>query len=104
LAVPADRSGTVVSFGVDTQARAALVTLRDENGAFLETGATGKVEGGSDSFIVGYDGQAYITGLSPANRIVVDQPTRGRCAAEFGFAPRPGEQVTIPDAVCRQIQ
>ncbi|MER8830250.1 fimbria/pilus outer membrane usher protein [Mesorhizobium sp. M0938] len=104
VTVPADRSGTVVKFDVETDVQAALVTLRDEDGELVETGAAGQVEGTSASFIVGYDGQAFIKGLGAQNRIVVDQPTRGRCKAEFVFNPRDGEQVTIPDAVCRPTQ
>ncbi|MER8437018.1 fimbrial biogenesis outer membrane usher protein [Mesorhizobium sp. M1312] len=104
VTVPTDRSGTVVKFDVETDVQAALVTLRDEDGEFVETGAAGQVEGTSASFVVGYDGQAFIKRLGAQNRIVVDQPTRGRCKAEFVFNPRDGEQVTIPDAVCRATQ
>ncbi|RWO78184.1 fimbria/pilus outer membrane usher protein [Mesorhizobium sp.] len=104
VTVPTDRSGTVVKFDVETDVQAALVTLRDEDGEFVETGAAGQVEGTSASFIVGYDGQAFIKGLGAQNRVVVDQPTRGRCTAEFVYDPRGGEQVTIPDAVCRATQ
>lgn len=101
VAVPADRSGTVVKFGVDRDAHVALVTLRDAAGEFLETGSSGQVDGASENFTVGYDGQAYIAGLGSRNRVVVDQPTRGRCIADFDFEPSPGEQVKIPDAICR---
>ncbi|WP_246658719.1 fimbria/pilus outer membrane usher protein [Mesorhizobium sp. J18] len=102
--VPADRSGTVVKFDVDTEPQAALVTLRDEEGAFVETGATGRLAGGSEDFVVGYDGQAYVTGLGSNNTVTIEQPSRGRCEATFAFQPRQGEQVAIPDAVCRATQ
>lgn len=102
--VPADRSGTVVKFDVDTTPQAALVTLRDEEGSFVETGSTGHLAGGSGSFVVGYDGQAYITGLGPQNTVVIDQPSRGQCQASFSFQPQEGEQVAIPNAVCQATQ
>ncbi|MCR4265402.1 fimbria/pilus outer membrane usher protein [Nitratireductor sp. ZSWI3] len=104
VVVPADRSGAVVRFGVDTDPRAALVTLRDEQGAFLETGSRGRLDGQSEDFVVGYDGQAFVAGLGSHNRIVIDQASRGRCAAEFDFEPRPGVQITIPDVTCRAIR
>ncbi|RVN87727.1 fimbria/pilus outer membrane usher protein [Sinorhizobium meliloti] len=104
VSVPADRSGTVVKFAVETGVQAALVTLRDEAGDYLETGAAGEIEGSPEHFTVGYDGQAYITGLGPRNRAIIDQPTRGRCVAEFAFQAQKGEQVAIPDAVCRPVQ
>ncbi|WP_274426588.1 fimbria/pilus outer membrane usher protein [Chelativorans sp. YIM 93263] len=102
--VPADRSGTVVKFDVDSSPQAALVTLRDEEGRFAETGATGHLSGSSESFVVGYDGQAYVTGLGQQNTVIIDQPSRGRCEATFTFQPRQGEQVAIPGAVCRKVQ
>lgn len=102
-AVPADRSGVVVKFGVDASPLAALVTLRNEEGEFVETGATGHLAGGSESFVVGYDGQAYLTGLANQNTIVIDQPSRGGCEATFPFQPQRGAQVAIPDAVCRKV-
>lgn len=104
VAVPADRSGTVVKFDVDTQAQAALVVLRDEQGDFLEAGSAGTLEGSSEEFVVGYDGQAYIGGLSRQNRVLVEQPSRGRCVAEFEFQPRTGQQVSISDTVCRIVE
>lgn len=103
IAVPADRSGMVVKFDVDTKPQAALVTLRDENGAYLQPGASGVLKNTGENFVIGYDGQAYITGLGSKNRVVVDQPGRDRCAAEFSFRPHKGQQVSIPDAVCRPI-
>ncbi|BCH28967.1 fimbrial protein [Mesorhizobium sp. L-8-10] len=102
--MPADRSGTVVKFGVDRNSDAALITLRDEAGEFVEAGAAGTIDGAGQEFVVGYDGQAFVAGLGPRNRVTIDQPTRGRCAAEFGFVRQPGKQVSIPDVVCRSIQ
>lgn len=104
ITVPADRSGTVVDFDVHTDARAALVILQNAVGEYLETGSVGKMEGAAEGFVIGYGGQAFITGLDSHNRIIVDQPTRGRCFAEFGYIPHEGEQVTIPDVICRPIE
>lgn len=102
--VPAERSGTVVKFGIDMSSQSAIVTLRDESGEFLELGSSGKLASNSESFVVGYDGQAYITDLTARNSVVIDQPTRGRCQASFAFRPIEGEQVTIPDAMCVRIE
>lgn len=104
VTVPAERGGTVVKFDVRTDAQGALVTLRDEDGAFVETGATGLVDGSEQEFVVGYDGQAYITGLAPQSRLTIDQPNRKGCVAEFAFSPDTGNQVKIPDVICRSVQ
>lgn len=104
VTVPADRSGTVVDFDVVTDAHAALVTLRNAAGDYLEIGAVGRVEGASESFVIGYDGQAFITGLDSRNRVTVDLPDGGHCSAEFGYRPREGKQVTISNVVCRPTE
>ena len=100
VAVPADRSGTVIRFDIDPSPQAALVTLRDEEGRFIETGSVAHLDE-TEGFLVGYDGQAYISGLGAHNTVIVKQPTRGSCVAEFAFSPVEGQQVTIPDVICR---
>lgn len=103
IVVPANRSGVVVSFGVDTAAKAALVTFRGPDGNHIEMGATGQVRGETLQFMIGYDGQALVEGLIADNRITVEQIDGGTCVAELRYEPRPGEQVSIPDAICNPI-
>ena len=103
VAIPADRSGTIVRFDVDAEPRAALVSLVNTNGEPLPTGSTARIDGTPGEFIVGYDGQAWLTGLSSANRVLVEVPHGKSCIAEFTYRPQPGEQVRI-DATCRAIQ
>jgi outer membrane usher protein len=102
-AVPADRSGAVVKFKVETHSQAALITFRDEAGNYLGEGSSGKLEGTSESFVVGYDGQAYIPNLGSRNRVVIEQSDKAPCTAEFSFEAREGEQVQLPDTVCRIV-
>ncbi|MER8376077.1 fimbria/pilus outer membrane usher protein [Mesorhizobium sp. M1406] len=98
--VPADRSGVVVKFGVSETPRAALVTIADKDGAPLQAGLSGKLEGSSEDFFVGYDGQAYIRGLRAHNAIVIDLSDGKTCRAEFPYKPVPGKQVVINDLKC----
>ncbi len=99
--MPADRSGVVVKFGVSEAPEAALVTLVDSSGAPLEAGLKGRVEGGSEEFVIGYDGQAYIRGLSAQNAVMIDRLDGTSCRADFPYKPQPGQQVTIKDVACR---
>jgi outer membrane usher protein len=101
--VPRSHSGTVLNFAVKADTQAAQVTLRDDQGQPVEAGATGQVEGGTENFVVGYDGQAYISGLSARNRVLISQPTRGRCEAEFTFQSVARERAFVPDAICRAM-
>ncbi len=100
---PSDRGGAVVDFNVKADTRAALVTLRDESGAYIETGSIARLNG-SQEFIVGYDGQVYLEGIENSNTLIVTQSEKGSCQITF-TAPRNTEaRVTIPDAVCRSTQ
>jgi len=64
-----------------------------------EFSAVGRIAGGEE-FVVGYDGQAYIKGLSPANEAEIEF-TGGKCRASFPFAPIAGQQVQITRVECR---
>jgi len=99
LVVPADRSGVLVNFGVKTDIQSAIVEFVGADGKPLAAGAQGQVEGG-ESFVVGYDGKAFIEGLSPENTVKVSLAT-GECRASFPYSRRPNEQVVISSVTCR---
>ncbi len=101
VVIPADRSGVVVGFGVSETAQAALITFVDAMGKPLEVGAQGHLEHGDQTFVIGYDGQTYLQGLSGHNAVMIERPDGATCKAEFDYAAQPGEQVTIRDVVCR---
>ncbi len=95
---PADRAGTLVSFKVQRDADAALVTFAHGAGA-VPAGSHGRLVGGAP-FIVGYDGQAFIKGLSRDNEVLIEIG-EDTCNAQFGFKPVTGQQVHIGPVACR---
>ena len=97
--VPADRTGVRVNFAVKTNNPSAIVLLTEPNGTPLAAGAHGQVDGG-ESFVVGYDGKAYVKGLGAENNITVTLADR-ECRASFPFTARPNEQVVISQVICR---
>jgi outer membrane usher protein len=99
--VPADRSGVVVKFGVAENPKAALITFVDEEKKPIGVGAIARLDTSSDTFIVGYDGQAYLRGLAARNSVTIERPDGGSCHAEFSYTPQPGQQVTIGNVICR---
>jgi outer membrane usher protein len=101
VVVPADRSGVVVDFGVSEAPKAALVTFVGKNGEPLKVGAQVRLEGAEQSFVVGYDGQAYIRGLAQHNVATIYAPEGDSCRAEFEYTPKSGEQVQINNVVCQ---
>ena len=98
IVAPANHGGVLVNFKVRSDTGSALVIFAQANGRFVPAGSPGKIEGG-DSFVVGYDGQAFIKNLRGLNVASVESAT-GTCRAQFAFTPRPGEQVRIGPLTC----
>jgi len=96
---PPDRSGVMVDFNVRRVA-AALLTLHDRDGLPIPLGATVRIEGAADQ-PVGYDGEAYVTGLKPDNRAEVILPDGTICRAQFDYVPVKGEIPLIGPVLCQ---
>jgi outer membrane usher protein len=96
---PADRSGVRLNFAVRTDVKPAIVAFKGADGQPLAAGARGQIEGG-ESFIVGYDGRAYIKNLNPENKVTVAMVDR-ECHASFNYEARPNEQVVISGVTCQ---
>jgi outer membrane usher protein len=96
---PAHRGGVVVNLDVKTEAKGALVVLHGKDGKVLSPGSSGKLEGGSEPFVVGYDGRAYVKGLVANNTVVVTH-AGGQCRASFPYTPDKTAQVSIGPVVC----
>ncbi len=99
IVTPGDRAGALVAFAVHSDAAAALLVFVRPDGGFVPAGAAGRLAGGG-AFVVGYDGQAFLRDLAPANRVTIDLGA-ATCEAAFAFTPRPGEQVRIGPVACR---
>jgi len=99
VAVPEARSGTVVKFNVDAQPRAALVEFVTPNGTHVGPGFAGTLVSSGQEFVVGYDGQAYIEGLSAVNRVEIELVDRN-CQAIFPFLAEQQTQVMIERVLC----
>ncbi|HKV97433.1 MAG TPA: fimbria/pilus outer membrane usher protein [Gammaproteobacteria bacterium] len=67
-AVPRFNSGVVVKFPI-TSTRGATLTIKLADGKPLPAGATVQIEGQTQSFPVGLDGEVYLTGLQVHNEI-----------------------------------
>lgn len=94
LVVPAGRGGVGVDFKVDRNSGSAVLILSRADGGWVAVGSQGRLSNGQD-FTVGYDGRAYVQGLSATNRAEVTSDL-GTCVATFAFSAKPGTQQTIP--------
>ena len=99
--VPARGSGSVVSFSKHISGGNALVTFHDPAGKALPLASSGNTGGGTEDFVVGYDGEAMLEGLSQHNSVTVNLPDGSSCLADFDYASHGGDLVDIPDVVCR---
>ncbi|MCM2472239.1 fimbrial biogenesis outer membrane usher protein [Rhizobium sp. CG5] len=101
VVMPADRSGVVVKFDVDTDANAALVSFTMPNGEPVQMGAIGKMAAQAEPFIIGYDGQALVENLVAVNHASITLRDGSVCVATFRYKADPGKQVSIRDAICQ---
>jgi outer membrane usher protein len=99
LVRPPDRSGVVVDFRI-RKVNAALLALLGRNGQPVPLGSVAKVEGAEDQ-PVGYDGEAYVTGLKPTNRLEVVLPNGTSCAVQFDYKPVKGDIPLIGPLRCQ---
>ncbi len=99
LVTPAHRGGIVVNLDVKSEAKGALLVLHGKDGKVLAAGSSGKLEGGNEPFVVGYDGRAYVKGLSASNTVLVTH-AGGECRASFPYTPDKDAQVSIGPVVC----
>ena len=98
--VPAHHAGVDVDFGVKKNVRGAVVILVGTDGKFLPPGAKGALAGSDETFVVGYDGQAYVKGLADSNTIVAENGD-AECHASFSYAAVAGKRAVVGPVTCR---
>jgi outer membrane usher protein len=96
---PQDRSGVVVRFPIRFS-NGALLKLVDEGGVPLPLGSTATLRSTGTVFPVGYDGDAYVEGLTAHNELAVERADGRRCTAAFDFKPVPGNIPSIGPLRC----
>ncbi len=98
---PQDRSGVVVRFPVHAS-HGAVLRLVDAAGRPLPVGSTATLRATDAAAAVGYDGQAYVEGLSAHNTVAVEQPDGRRCTVAFDYAPAAGDLPVLGPLSCRE--
>jgi len=99
VVVPREMSGVVLDFGIKKDNQAALVVLTGADGNFLPEGTELVLEETGEPFVMGYDGQAYLTGVAARNTIVA-KTAGGECKAVFDFTPDRDNQIAIGPLPC----
>ena len=98
---PRSRSGVIVDMKVKPAQPSALVQFVLPEGEPVPAGAVGRLaDNDAEEFIVGYDGQAFISRLSENNTAVIQYEDKS-CTSTFSFRARPGEQVQVNSVLCK---
>ena len=100
---PQDHSGVIVKF-TPRFTSGAIVVLVDEMGVPVPVGSSARTASpnGAAAVSVGYDGEAYVTGLQQQNTLIVSLPLGRTCTAAFGYRPQPGVLPRIGPVTCRK--
>jgi outer membrane usher protein len=97
--VPRSKSGVIVDFNVKASDKAAIVIIKDSDGKFIENSSEVILDGAAEPFLMGYDGEVYLTGLGDNNTITVKR-AGGDCVVAFNYDGDGQEQAVIGPVTC----
>lgn len=100
VVVPGARGGLTVRFKGSAAPPSAVVSFRNGRGEWLPVASEVSLNGGDTAFVIGYDGEAYLTGLARSNTVQIKRPDGSSCAGSFDFTPDANKPVRIPGLVC----
>jgi outer membrane usher protein len=101
-AIPYFRSGVDVKFPIK-RSRGATLTIQLEDGTPLPTGASVQIIGEDKIYAVGYDGEAYVVGLGPTNRLRATW--RGQsCELDVPFAAGADPLPALGTFICKGVK
>ncbi len=101
-AVPAWRSAVKVTFPV-RGGRGALLTIKFDDGENAPAGSIVKIEGDTEEFYVARRGAAFVTGLQPTNRVILNWNGQ-QCKINVELPPEsPDEIPRIGPLFCKGI-
>jgi outer membrane usher protein len=100
---PQDHSGVVVRFPIHFS-HGALLRLVDSHKNILPVGSTARLvkPAGGAEVSIGYDGEAFVTGLEPRDILLVTLPDGKHCTAEFRYKRVAGILPEIGPILCME--
>lgn len=101
VVVPRANSGVVVDFGLSAKSSSALVGFIDSDGKALPVSSTVQLNGSKETFVIGYEGQAFMQNLKADNKVRIELDNGQSCKATFPYRAVAGSQVLIEKVVCQ---
>ena len=102
VVTPYYRSGADVTFAIKPS-RGATLTINLEDGTPLPPEATVQIVGQPENYPVGYDGEVYLLGLAPANRVRVSWQGRS-CEFDVAYAKDDDPLPDLGTYICKGVQ
>jgi len=100
--VPAWRSGVKVVFPVRS-GRGALLKIVLDDGEVAPAGAIAQIEGDKQEFYVARRGEAFVTGLQPTNRVLLNWKNQ-QCKFDVTLPPeKPDEIPRLGPLLCKGV-
>jgi outer membrane usher protein len=96
---PRAKSGVLIDFGVKKDGNGVIVILKDANDKFIAPGTAIKVEGKDEPFVMGYDGEVYLTDIGEHVSLMAEGANTS-CSATFEFKADATTQTSIGPLQC----
>ena len=96
---PREKSGVLVDFGVKKDATSVIVILKNAKGDFIQPGTEVYLGDNKEPFLMGYDGQVYLTDIAASNKINVEVGG-APCTVAFDFKADKATQTVIGPLQC----
>jgi outer membrane usher protein len=93
------KSGVLIDFGVKKDGNGVIVILKDANDKFLSPGTSIKVEGKDEPFVMGYDGEVYLSDIGEHISLTAEGANT-TCAVSFEFKADATTQTSIGPLQC----
>ena len=96
---PRNKSGVLVDFGVKKDSVGLIVILKDSKGEFLKAGTKITVAGKTEPFLMGYDGEVYLSDIDDHVSLTAEG-ANSTCSTTFDFKPDKDAQTSIGPLQC----
>ncbi len=96
---PRSKSGVLVDFGVKKDGNGLIAILQDSKGVFLAPGTKINVSGKDEPFVMGYDGEVFLTDIGEHVTLTAEG-VNSTCAVSFDFKADKETQASIGPLKC----
>ena len=101
VVTPAYNTGVTLDFNVNTAPSNAIVYLVSSSGEPIDVGLNAVLHATDETFVVGYDGMVYLSGLSAQNSLSVSRADGWSCTAQFTYQAQADTITDLGEVPCQ---